>query len=63
MLLIIVVYVIARLLQVPIEQSNSANKEWFLWTISLLAILFVVWITFVTYREVGGLSNLPFGKS
>ena len=41
--MIIVVYAIARLLHVPIEQSKSENREWFLWTISLLAILFIGW--------------------
>jgi hypothetical protein len=39
-----VIYVVAPLFQLPIEQSTSANKEWFLWTISLLAILFIVWV-------------------
>ena len=42
---IIAAYTIARLLQVPLEQSKSDNREWFLWTISLLAILVIVWFS------------------
>jgi hypothetical protein len=47
--MIIAAYTIARLLQVPLERSESKNRQWFLWTISLLAIMYITWFAAVLW--------------
>lgn len=56
--MIIAVYAIARLLQVPLEQSKSENREWFLWTISLLAILLIGWFSIRLWMNQSGAADM-----
>jgi len=63
--MIIAVYAVARLLQVPIEQSREDNRQWLLWTVSLVAILAIVWFSvgiLTSSSEVADMMRKPFGK-
>lgn len=42
--LIVSVYVLARLIQVPIEHGNSKDKPAYLWIISVPAIAAIAWL-------------------
>jgi len=63
--MIIAAYAVARLLQVPLEQSKERDNDWLLWTISLVAILVIASLSvgiLVSSSEVTDTLRRTFGR-